>query len=143
MKTGLVAIVVGLLFGVGLVISDMVNPARVLGFLDVTGSWDYSLALVMGAALIPSTLAYWLRLRMSAPLCAAKFNVPEQSQADLRLVSGAALFGIGWGLVGLCPGPALAAITTGATPVLIFVAAMLAGMALYRLTLDRAAPAAR
>lgn len=137
MKLLLVAIVAGLLFGIGLVISDMVNPARVLAFLDVAGEWDYSLALVMGGALIPSAIAYRIRARMQRPVCDARFQVPTRRDPDARLIVGAVLFGIGWGLVGLCPGPALAALTTGATPVLIFVAAMLAGMALHRWTLDR------
>lgn len=139
MKLLLGAIVAGLLFGTGLVISDMVNPARVLAFLDVAGEWDYSLALVMGGALIPSAIAYRVRARMQRPLCDVRFHVPARRDPDARLIAGAVLFGIGWGLVGLCPGPALAALTTGATPVLIFVAAMLAGMVLYRWTLDRPA----
>lgn len=140
MKLVLGAIVAGLLFGIGLVISDMVNPARVLAFLDVAGDWDYSLALVMGGALIPSAIAYRIRAHVQRPVCDVRFHVPGRRDPDTRLIAGAVLFGIGWGLVGLCPGPALAALTTGATPVLIFVATMLAGMVLYRWTLDRPAP---
>lgn len=132
-----VAIVCGLLFGSGMVISDMVNPARVLAFLDVTGAWDPSLAFVMGGALIPSSLAYLIRRRMAAPAASESFHVPEGRRIDPALVGGAMLFGLGWGLVGLCPGPALAAMTTGAWQAFTFVAAMLAGMTLFRLTLQR------
>jgi uncharacterized membrane protein YedE/YeeE len=129
-----VAIVCGLLFGAGLVISDMV-----LAFLDVAGAWDPSLALVMIGALIPSAVAYLLRRRMDAPVAEMAFAVPESRSIDRPLVGGAILFGLGWGLVGLCPGPALAALVTGLWPALVFVAAMLAGMILFRLTLDRSA----
>ena len=132
-----VAIACGLLFGAGLVISDMVNPARVLAFLDVTGAWDPSLAFVMGGALIPSSIAYLFRRQMTAPVTAPEFEVPASRPIDRPLIAGAVLFGLGWGLVGLCPGPALAALTTGAWQVFVFVAAMLAGMSLFRLTLDR------
>lgn len=133
MKTVMIALLCGVLFGAGLVVSDMINPARVLAFLDVAGDWDASLAWVMGGALIPSSLAYWLRRRMHTPLFEGGFHVPERGVIDRKLLLGAACFGLGWGLVGLCPGPAIAALTTGHWPVLLFVAAMLAGMALFRL----------
>lgn len=132
-----VAVACGLLFGAGLVVSDMINPARVLAFLDVTGDWDPSLAFVMGGALIPSGLAYLLRRRMDRPVADAAFHVPETRVIDARLLGGAAVFGLGWGLVGFCPGPAVAALTTGAWQAFPFVAAMLAGMAVFRFTLDR------
>ena len=132
-----VAVVCGLLFGAGLVVSDMINPARVLAFLDVTGDWDPSLAFVMGGALIPSGLAYLLRRRMDKPVADEVFHVPETRVVDARLLSGAALFGLGWGLVGFCPGPAVAALSTGAWQAFPFVAAMLVGMAAFRFTLDR------
>lgn len=135
----LVAVACGLLFGAGMVVSDMVNPARVLAFLDVTGAWDPSLALVMGGALIPSAVAYLVRRRMDAPVAADAFHVPDNRRIDAPLVGGAMLFGLGWGLVGLCPGPALAALTTGSWQAFLFVGAMLAGMVLFRLTLDRKA----
>jgi len=128
-----IALVCGVLFGAGLVISDMANPARVLAFLDVAGDWDPSLALVMGAALLPSALAYVWRRGRQRPLAAAQFHVPSHRTIDTRLLGGAALFGIGWGLVGLCPGPALAALVTLQWPFLLFAAAMVAGMALHRL----------
>lgn len=137
MRRLIVAVACGLLFGAGLVVSDMVNPARVLAFLDVTGAWDPSLAFVMGGALIPSSIAYLFRRRMTAPVTAPEFQVPEARRIDRPLILGAVMFGLGWGLVGLCPGPALAALTTGAWQVFLFVVAMLVGMGLFRLTLDR------
>lgn len=137
MKSMLVAIVCGLLFGAGLVVSDMVNPARVLAFLDVAGDWDPSLALVLGGALIPSSLAYLVRQRMAAPILAAQFEVPAGRIIDRKLITGAALFGVGWGLVGLCPGPAIAALITGRWQILVFVAALVTGMALFRIIHER------
>jgi uncharacterized membrane protein YedE/YeeE len=134
-----IAILCGLLFGAGMIISDMVNPARVLAFLDVTGDWDPSLAFVMGGALIPSGLAYLIHRRMHAPVLAEEFNVPTSRLIDRPLVGGAILFGLGWGLVGLCPGPALAALTMASWQAAIFVAAMLAGMTLFRFTAGRPA----
>ena len=139
MKSGLVSILCGLLFGAGLVVSDMINPARVLAFLDVAGAWDPSLALVLGGALIPSSLAYLIRRRMAAPFVATRFDVPTARTIDRRLITGAALFGVGWGVVGLCPGPAVAALTTGRWQILLFVAAMVGGMALFRVLHDRQA----
>jgi uncharacterized membrane protein YedE/YeeE len=133
----LTAIVCGALFGAGLVVSDMINPARVLAFLDVAGDWDPSLALVMGGALIPSALAYLYRRRLTKPLVADQFQVPAGRRIDTALLGGAVLFGVGWGLVGLCPGPALAGLVTGRGPVFLFVAAMLAGMAIFRIAFDR------
>lgn len=127
------ALVGGLLFGAGLVVSDMVNPARVLAFLDVAGEWDPSLAFVMGAALVPSALAYAWRRGRERPLGDARFHLPDDTRpVDRRLLAGATLFGVGWGLVGLCPGPALAALTTLQWPFFVFVAAMLTGMAAHR-----------
>lgn len=131
------ALISGLLFGAGLVVSDMVNPARVLAFLDVAGAWDPSLALVMAGALVPAFVADRLRRRLDRPLCAAQFHVPQQRQIDPRLVAGAAVFGIGWGLVGFCPGPALAALARPTTAIAWFVLALLAGMGLHRLLHDR------
>lgn len=122
------ALVCGVLFGAGLVVSDMINPARVLAFLDVAGNWDPSLALVMGGALVPSALGYAIRRRLRRPVLETAFHVPERRDIDGALVVGALLFGLGWGLVGLCPGPALAALVTGRTEPLLFVVAMLLGM---------------
>jgi uncharacterized membrane protein YedE/YeeE len=135
----LIAILCGVLFGAGMIVSDMVNPARVLAFLDVTGDWDPSLAFVMGGALIPSGLAYLIHRRMHAPVLAGEFNVPTSRRIDRPLIGGAILFGLGWGLVGLCPGPALAALTTASWQAAIFVVAMLVGMTLFRITAGRTA----
>ena len=133
----LAAIACGLLFGAGLAMSDMINPARVLAFLDVAGDWDPSLAFVMGGALIPSALAYLVRRRMDRPVIETRFNVPSNTTIDRALIGGAIVFGLGWGLVGLCPGPALAALTLGLWQPVLFVAAMLAGMTVHRFTLGR------
>ncbi|MFK0278549.1 DUF6691 family protein [Ensifer sp. NPDC090286] len=137
------AICCGLLFGAGLVVSDMINPARVLAFLDIAGDWDPSLGFVMGGALIPSALAYIVRNRRRAPLLDETFHVPTKRALDLRLVAGAALFGVGWGLVGLCPGPAIAALSTGRWQAGLFVLAMVAGMILYRFTFEATASLSR
>lgn len=130
----LAAIVSGLIFGAGLLISDLINPGRSLAFLDVAGSWDPSLAFVMGGALIPSAVAHIIRGRCSAPLLDSRFYVPVNTSIDRKLVTGAALFGLGWGLVGFCPGPAIAALSTGRWEAVLFAAAMLVGMSLYRLS---------
>ena len=141
MRKFLPGLIVGIIFGAGLALSDMVNPARVLAFLDVAGAWDPTLAYVMGAALIPSAIAYRIRQRMDRPLLAPTFAIPESRRLDRQLLLGAALFGIGWGLVGLCPGPALAGLVLGAWQTWLFVAAMLAGMVLHRIVTQTRAPA--
>jgi uncharacterized membrane protein YedE/YeeE len=129
-------LLVGLLFGAGLALSGMTDPARVLGFLDLTGRWDPTLAFVLGSALLPSALAYrWVR-RMERPVMAGEFCIPQNRVVESRLLVGAALFGIGWGLVGLCPGPAIAVLAFGAWQAWLFVAAMAFGMALQRLYAD-------
>ena len=129
------ALASGLLFGLGLIVSQMVNPAKVLGFLDVFGNWDPSLAFVMGGAVAVSALGTVLARRRGIPVFARRLEIPTRRDLDPRLIGGAALFGIGWGLVGLCPGPALTAITFGPWQVLVFVVAMVAGMALFRIVL--------
>jgi uncharacterized membrane protein YedE/YeeE len=128
--------IVGLLFGAGLTLSAMVNPARVIGFLDVAGAWDPRLAFVLGAALVPSALAYAISRRMRRPVMAQEFCIPAIRRLEGRLLAGAALFGIGWGLVGLCPGPAIAGLAFGRWQVWLFVVAMAAGMWLQRLYAD-------
>jgi uncharacterized protein len=133
MRIPLPALAVGTIFGAGLTLSDMVNPARVQAFLDVAGAWDPTLAFVMGAALIPSAIAYLIRRRMDRPLFGNRFFIPENQALDRRLLSGAALFGIGWGLVGFCPGPALSGLVLGAWQPWLFVAAMLAGMFAHKI----------
>ncbi len=138
MKALLAALLCGALFGAGLVVSDMINPARVLAFLDLAGDWDPSLGLVMGGALLPAALAYWLRARRAAPLLQPRFLTPEGGGIDRPLLAGAVLFGLGWGLVGLCPGPALAALLVAGPGALVFVLAMLAGMLVHHLGFGRA-----
>lgn len=121
----------GLLFGLGLTISQMVNPAKVIGFLDITGPWDASLAFVMATA-IPATMAgYAIARRLRSPFAEPAFNATAPRHIDVPLVVGAILFGSGWGLVGYCPGPALASILLGNPATVLFVVSMLAGMAAY------------
>lgn len=127
------AIVVGLLFGAGLALSDMLNPARVLGFLDIAGAWDPTLAFVMLGAILPTAAAFAMRPRLRRPLFGTEFFVPENRSTDVRLLTGASIFGAGWGLVGFCPGPAIAALSVGLWQPWLFVAAMLVGMAIERL----------
>ena len=128
------ALLAGILFGLGLAVSQMINPAKVLGFLDIAGRWDPSLALVMAGALAVTAFGYRLALKRPAPLLAPRFELPTVREIDRRLIAGAAVFGIGWGLVGFCPGPAIASLAFGVKESLIFVAAMLAGMALFRVS---------
>ena len=138
---------IGLIFGIGILISGMANPAKVLNFFDIAGTWDPSLIFVMGGALIVTALGYQLVLRQPAPIMAARFDLPTNRALDARLLGGAATFGIGWGIAGFCPGGALPALGTGRTEVFVFVAALLAGIfaarALMKLTATRTAPAAR
>ncbi len=133
MRTTLIALACGLLFGAGLAISGMTNPARVIGFLDVFGAFDPTLAFVMLGALIPMGLAWRLKARRERPMAAQSFSVPSTTTVDARLVAGAALFGVGWGVAGLCPGPALANLALSPLPAAVFVSAMAGGMALYRM----------
>lgn len=135
MRSVLTALFVGTIFGSGLVLSDMVNPARVQAFLDVAGQWDPTLVFVMGAALIPSALAYLLRRKLMRPVLAEQFFVPGNAAPDKQLLAGAALFGTGWGIAGFCPGPALAGLALGAWQAWLFVTAMLVGMIAHRFLL--------
>src|SRR3977135_4009225 len=121
----------GLLFGAGLLISGMVQPTKVLGFLDILGAWDPSLAVVMAAALAVSVPGFVLVQERSRLWRAKQYFWPSKSEIDLPLLTGAALFGVGWGLVGLCPGPALESLATLSLPVIVFVIAMAGGMALH------------
>lgn len=122
----------GILFALGLIVSQMVNPAKVLNFLDIAGAWDPTLAFVMGGALLVTIPAFRIILRRPHPLFAQRFYLPAKSDIDWQLLSGAALFGIGWGIAGLCPGPALTALATGSMSVIGFVISMAAGALLYR-----------
>ncbi|WP_425463315.1 DUF6691 family protein [Methylobacterium terricola] len=125
------AALAGLLFGVGLAMSGMLDPARVRGFLDVAGAWDPTLAVVLAGAVAASGLGTALARRLRRPVLADAFDWPTRTRIDRDLVLGAVLFGIGWGLSGFCPGPAVAALSGGALPVVVFVAAMLVGMAAH------------
>lgn len=127
MKRALSAFAAGVVFAAGLVLGGMTQPGKVIGFLDFTGSWDPSLALVMGGALLVYAVLSRVFLRRPAPLFEHKFHVPSRRDIDRRLLFGAALFGVGWGLGGYCPGPGLVSLTRGLQPAL-FVAAMVAGM---------------
>ena len=132
MIQSLAALVAGVVFGAGLALSQMTNPTKVQNFLDFLGTWDPSLALVMGGALAAAALRFPQVTRRGAPLFASHFALPTRRDLDPELLVGAALFGVGWGLAGLCPGPALAGLATGVPGVAVFVAAMLAGMAIHR-----------
>lgn len=132
---------IGLTFGLGIAISGMINPAKVLNFFDVAGSWDPSLAFVMGGAVLVAFVGYRLVFVRPRPLLDDHFHLPKASAIDARLVGGAAIFGVGWGIAGFCPGGALPALGTGRAEVLLFVAAMLAAILATRAVLDRAARA--
>jgi uncharacterized membrane protein YedE/YeeE len=135
----LAALGCGILFGAGLGISGMINPQKILGFLDIAGigngTWDPTLGVVFAAALAPMFLAYPLARRMGTPACDIGFEIPSRTELDARLIGGSAIFGAGWGLVGLCPGPALAALPAAGTQLpelVIFILAMLAGIWISR-----------
>lgn len=122
-------LLIGVLFALGLGISGMTNPKRVLGFLDVAGNWDPSLMFVMGSALIVHMMAYRIRYRMQRPLAASDWSqIPKSGAIDLRLLAGATVFGVGWGLAGYCPGPAVVSLVTLRPAPILFVVSMLAGM---------------
>ena len=125
---GLIALACGIIFGVGLAMSGMTDTAKVIGFLDIFGQWVPDLAFVMGGAVLVTVTLFRFVLRRKAPLLANSFALPTTTTLDARLLSGAALFGIGWGIYGYCPGPAIAALTYLNVDTAIFVVAMLAGM---------------
>jgi uncharacterized membrane protein YedE/YeeE len=134
----LIALLAGMIFGLGMVVSDMINPARVLGFLDLFGgAWDPTLAFVMGGAVVVMAAAWLLAGTRQTPVFGGDMPGAASSIIDRKLIGGAAIFGLGWGLVGLCPGPALAGMLVGGLPVLIFIAAMIFGMGLLNM-LNRA-----
>lgn len=126
----------GLLFGAGLTISGMTDPARVRGFLDIFGNWDPTLAFVICGAVLVMALAWRVRAGMIRPVFAEKFSLPDRRDLDGRLIAGSVLFGIGWGVAGLCPGPAVASLALSPAAVFPFVAAMLAGMLLQKILLQ-------
>ncbi len=126
------ALAAGLLFGLGLAISQMVNPDKVLDFLDVAGSWDPSLALVMGGAVGVAMLAFRFVLKRKQPMFDSEFHLPRMTKVDRRVLVGSAIFGLGWGIGGYCPGPGIAALSAGSVEALVFVAGMALGSVLYR-----------
>jgi uncharacterized protein len=127
-KSAVAALVAGLLFGIGLILAGMTEPAKVLAFLDLAGDWDPSLGFVMAGAIGVHALLYRQIRRRSAPLFDRRFFVPDRRDLDLRLVAGAAIFGVGWGLGGFCPGPGLVGAAGGTTSALAFAGAMTVGM---------------
>lgn len=129
-----IALITGLFFGWGLALSGMMDPLTVLAFLDVAGAWNPSLAFVMGGAVGVTVVGFQLLKRRTAPVCGDLFHLPQNKAIDRRLLTGAALFGIGWGLAGYCPGPALAGLLAGNTETWVVVPAMLAGAWLQRRT---------
>ena len=129
----LASLAAGLLFAIGLALSGMTLPVKVIGFLDLFGDWDPSLAFVMGGALVTFGVGYRLVLaRRDRPLCGPAFEIPQATRITPRLIGGATLFGIGWGMAGYCPGPAIASVVTGSMPLLSFLGAMLAAMWLVK-----------
>lgn len=140
MKSALIAFACGLVFALGLGLSGMVDPSRVLAFLDITGAWEPDLMFVLGGAVAVYALGAREVLSWPRPWDGLRFQLPTRRSLDRRLLVGAALFGVGWGLTGLCPGPALVDLASGAADVWIFVAAMLAGMAGFSL-FNRLVPA--
>ena len=130
-RTAITSLISGTLFGAGLALGGMTDPARVRGFLDIFGDWDPTLAFVMGGAVM--AIAWRLVPRLAEPIFAGQFHLPTKSDLTPRLIGGAALFGIGWGIAGLCPGPGIAALVIEPAAAAIFVVAMLAGMAAVRL----------
>lgn len=137
----LVQFAIGLVFGLGLVLAGMSNPAKVLNFLDLgaipSGGWDPSLAFVMAGGIAVTFVGYRLVLRRSQPIFGGTFHLPTATDIDARIIAGPAIFGIGWGLAGFCPGPAFTALTVGGNPALIFVAAMMVGMGAARWLANR------
>jgi uncharacterized protein len=126
------AFVIGLIFGLGIALSGMINPAKVLNFFDLAGTWDPSLAFVMGGALAVATPGYRLVFRRPAPVLENRFLLPDTRVIDRRLVLGSATFGVGWGIAGFCPGGALPALGTGRPEVFLFLAALIGGLLLAR-----------
>jgi uncharacterized membrane protein YedE/YeeE len=125
------ALLAGAVFGIGLMVSGMANPAKVLGFLDLFGNWDPSLAFVMGGAILVGVVAFALARKRTVSLLGLQMRMPTATQVDRRLVGGGLLFGIGWGIAGFCPGPALVALGMGEQKASVFVGAMLIGMGLF------------
>lgn len=131
------ALVIGLIFGLGIALSGMINPAKVLNFFDLAGTWDPSLAFVMGGALAVAIPGYWVVLRRPAPVMDLRFQLPDTRKIDRRLVLGSATFGVGWGIAGFCPGGALPALGTGRLDVVVFIASLILGLLIARFLQQR------
>ena len=131
----LVALISGFIFGIGLLISGMANPSKVLGFLDLAGKWDPSLALVMLGAIIVGLPAFYIAKRRKMAFCGMAINLPDSHKVDKKLIFGSFAFGIGWGLVGFCPGPALVAVGTANIKAIVFTLSMIAGMGIFELSI--------
>ena len=127
MKQALVALFAGFIFGVGLALSKMIDPNKVLNFLDVTGNWDPSLALVMGGALLVTSVTFKFILKRNQPIFGDRFRLPTRTDIDLKLIMGAMLFGVGWGMAGFCPGPAIASLGLALFDPAIFIISMIVG----------------
>ena len=138
MKSTISAFLAGTIFGLGLIVSEMVNPRRVRGFLDITGNWDPTLVFVMGGALLVTAVGYRVVFAQGKPVFENAFTLPDRHEIDIRLILGAVFFGIGWGLSGLCPGPAIVGISTLNQDLAVFILAMVAGMKIYGFVDDRA-----
>ncbi len=138
----LTSLLAGLVFGLGLIVSGMADPGKVLGFLDLAGHWDPSLAFVMAGAIAVSAVAFFVTRKRTVSLLRAEMKLPVARHIDRRLVVGSTLFGIGWGIAGFCPGPGLVALGIGETKAMVFVAAMLVGMVVFELLERRKQPAA-
>jgi len=136
MRQAAIALLSGVLFGSGLAISGMMDPSRVRGFLDIAGDWDPTLAFVLGGATIVMAVAWLVQRRMARPIADANFALPGTDLIDRRLILGAALFGIGWGLAGLCPGPGIASLAVNPMPAGVFVASMIVGMTIFKAVAD-------
>ncbi len=132
MRATVSAAVSGLLFGIGLALSGMLNPAKVIGFLNFAGNWDPSLAFVMGGGVAVTVIAFPFVLKHTQPVFEASFSLPTRKEIDPELIIGGGIFGIGWGMVGLCPGPAFSSLSFWRWESIVFVAAMIAGMVIYR-----------
>ena len=126
-------LLIGLIFGLGIVVGGMANPAKVVNFFDIAGTWDPSLAFVMGGALAVTAIGYRIVLRRNAPLFGGGFALPTRRDIDARLLGGATVFGVGWGIAGFCPGGSIPALGTGRVEVFVFVAAMIGGIVLVRM----------
>lgn len=136
MKRNMLALLAGVLFGLGLCVSRMADPAKVINFLDVAGNWDPSLMLVMAGALLVTMITFRFVLKRSSPLFDTHFRLPTVADIDVKLIAGASLFGIGWGMIGYCPGPAVTALGFGLTSPVIVVMAMITGFMVHRLLFE-------